>query len=219
MEDQLIEKIRGEMDRGINSECQVVYLLVEIRKLMDRDKTASMPYNSLRIYSDWAVHVGLSGPQAQDIVKRADAFYPKLMNDTVSNQEKADFAKVFLLNTFREEMNRFLNDHVQRSFSDARWNSFLTYFLRVIEDCPLICKADITTLANVDEVFIVRDGDAETPDGSPPAIIWGLFFKGKLKMPMGANFTMSDRLIDKFVAFSGTREPEVISSPAPSANP
>jgi hypothetical protein len=130
------------------------------------------------------------------------------VDGTVSAQEKADFAKIFLLNTFREEMDHFLQDLVQRSFSDANWNSFLVCFLHVIEDCPLICRADNATLANVDEVFIVRDGNSagETPDGSPPAIIWGLCFKGELKMPIGANFTISAKLIDTLVALSESRE-------------
>jgi len=221
MENQIIMKIRSEMDHVTKSECQVVYLLVEIRKLMDRDKKATEPYNSLRLYSDWAVHVGLAGPQAQDIVKKADAFYPKLMDGTATAEEKADFKKIFLLNTFRSELDHFLQDHVQRSFSNAGWNSFLASFLHVIEDCPLICKADNATLANVDEVFIVRDGDGtgEAPDGTPPAIVWGLSFKGELKMPIGANFTISDKLIETFVAFSGSRNPKATSSPAPSRNP
>lgn len=219
MEDQLKRKIREEMDRGIKTECQVVYLLVEVRKLMDRDKKTTEPYNSVRLYTDWAVHVGLAGPQAQFVVKQADSFYPKLLDGTVSAEEKAAFAKVFLLNTFKQELNRFLQDYVQRSFSDAQWNTFLACFLHVIEDCPLICEADNATLANVDEVFIVRDGDGnEAAEGLPPAIVWGLCYKGELRMPMGANYTMTDKLIDTFVAFSESRKAATAPSPAPSTD-
>jgi hypothetical protein len=38
MKDELIRKIQDVLDRRITNEKQVVYLLVEIRKLMDRDK-------------------------------------------------------------------------------------------------------------------------------------------------------------------------------------
>jgi hypothetical protein len=214
MHDQLKAKIKAEIDRGIASESQVVYLLVEIRKLLDRDRTSTQPYNSLRFYSDWAVHVGLAGPQAQDIVKRADAFYPRLMDGTATAQEKADFAKIFSLKAFREEIDRFLKDYVQRSFSDPAWNSFLTHFLRVIEDCPLICKADNASLTNVDEVFIVRNSDDTEGihDDSEPAIVWGLCFKGELKMPMGTNFTLSDKLIETLIAFTESQKAKAISS-------
>jgi hypothetical protein len=53
MKDELIRKIQGVLDRRITNEKQVVHLLVEIRKLMDRDK-----YNDpvLRTFSNWVVH-------------------------------------------------------------------------------------------------------------------------------------------------------------------
>jgi hypothetical protein len=218
-EDQLISKIRAEMERGITSECQVVYLLVEIRKLMDRDTTKAAPYNSLRLYSDWAVHIHLYGPQAQEIVKRADAHYPKLMNGTATEQEKADFEKLFSLKAFREEIDRFLQDHVGRSFSDEHWNKFMYAYLHVVEDCPLICKPDNATLANIDEVFVIRDGDAQQADVTQPGIVWGLRFKGELKMPIGTDIVLSNTMIDTIVALSETRPTKTTSVKAPSANP
>ena|SRR5271165_6777034 len=56
MKDELIRKIQDVLDRRITNEKQVVYLLVEIRKLMDRDK-----YNDpvLRTFSNWVVHTSL----------------------------------------------------------------------------------------------------------------------------------------------------------------
>jgi len=93
MEDQILRKIRAELKRGITEECQVVYLLVEIRKLLDRDGKNAEPYNSLRLYSDWAVHFSLWGPRAQNIVIQADAYYPKLLLGTLSEEEKKQFPK------------------------------------------------------------------------------------------------------------------------------
>jgi hypothetical protein len=215
MEDQIIQKIRAEIDRGIASECQVVYLLVEIRKLMDRDKVKAATYDSLRLYSDWAVHVHLYGPGAQDIVKRADAHYPKLINGTATEQEKAAFEKLFSLEAFREEMNHFLRDHVERSFSNEDWDRFLSAYLHVVEDCPLICKPDNAALANIDEVFVIRDGDAQENDAERPGIVWGFCFQGEFKMPIGTDFAISDRTIETIVAFSETPPPKATSSPAP----
>lgn len=73
MEDQLIAKIRRELDRGITTESQAVYLLVELWKLLDRNRKNAKPYDSIRLYSNWVAHIRLNGPQAQEIVKKADA--------------------------------------------------------------------------------------------------------------------------------------------------
>src|SRR2546422_11205054 len=79
MEIALLRKIREQLERGISTECQVVYLLVEIRKLLDRERTSGAQYGSLRLYCNWAVHVELSKAQAQEIVKKADQLYFKLI--------------------------------------------------------------------------------------------------------------------------------------------
>jgi hypothetical protein len=49
MEDQLIAKVRRELDHGITTESQVVYLLVELRKLLDRNRKNAKPYDSIRL--------------------------------------------------------------------------------------------------------------------------------------------------------------------------
>ncbi len=205
MEDHLIAKIRRELDCGITTESQAVYLLVELRKLLDRNRENTKPYNSIRLYSDWAVHVSLKGPQAQEIVKKADAFYPKLMNGSMSEDEKADFARIFSLDTFRDELNQFLQVKKLPLFSDTGWNAFLACFLSVIEDCPLFCKANGATVTQVDEVVVVRDSK-RIPDGSPQPVIWALCFEGKFRTSVGGDFTHEDRIFDAIIAFNEARE-------------
>jgi hypothetical protein len=205
MEDQIIRKIRAELESGIKSECQAVYMLVEIRKLLDRDRKNTLPYNSIRLYSDWVVHVGLEGPQAQSIVKQADAFYPKLVSGTLSDVEKVDFARIFALDIFRQELGQFLYAKQLPSFSDEGWNSFLTCFLNVIEDCPLFCRDNGRTVTQVDEVVVVRDPQ-RISDGSPQPVIWALCFGGKFRMSVGGDFTLEDRIFDAIVAFNEARD-------------
>jgi hypothetical protein len=210
-EDQITAKIRAELERGITSESQAVYLLVETRKLLDRDRMKGVlpddfrPYESLRLFTDWAVHVCLSGPRAQNIVKKADAYYPKMINGTLSHEEKADFARTFALNTFRHELSQFLQAKNLPPFSDAQWNFFLKSFLNVIEDCPLFCKAEGAAVAEVDEVVLIRQTE-KAPDGNAPALIWALCFQGKLKFPVGKMDPLLDKMWDAIVAFGEARE-------------
>lgn len=52
----IIEKIRKEFIKadGISEECQVVYVLSRIRKVLDKD--GSKKYKHLRFYCNWALH-------------------------------------------------------------------------------------------------------------------------------------------------------------------
>jgi hypothetical protein len=204
VEDHIVEKIQREIELGIITESQAVYFLVEIRKLLDRDRVASKPYDSIRLYSDWVVHVDLKGPRAQEIVKTADTLYPKLITETLSDSEKTQFLKLFSLNAFREELEQFLKTKDIPPMSDAGWNSFLASFLNVIEDCPLLCKTTDKTLTNVDEVVIIQDGK-RAADGSPQPVIWALCFQGKHKSSFGGDPSMEDRVWEAVEAFRRAR--------------
>ena len=56
MQDELIRKIQHVLDRRITNETQVVYLLVVVRKLMDRDHHRDP---ILRTFCNWVVHTSL----------------------------------------------------------------------------------------------------------------------------------------------------------------
>ena len=56
MRDELCLKIQRLLDRKIRNEMQVVYLLVELRKLMDREQYKDP---ILRTFSNWVVHTSL----------------------------------------------------------------------------------------------------------------------------------------------------------------
>ena len=213
MEDQIVRKVRAELERGITSECQAVYLLVEIRKLLDRDRKGTVTYNSLRLYSDWAVHVELDRRQSQEIVKKADSFYRKQADGTLSEDENRDFVRVFALDTFRDELNQFLQAKRLRPFSDAKWNSFLACFLNVVEDCPLSCSVQGASVTEVDEVVIIRE-PGRVADGNPQAVIWALCFAGKFKMSFGGTDPLSGKAEDAIVAFIEARDRSAIDAPS-----
>src|SRR5438552_3646358 len=56
MKDELVKKIQHVLDRPITNEMQLVYLLVELRKLMDRDGYKDPV---LRMFCNWVVHTSL----------------------------------------------------------------------------------------------------------------------------------------------------------------
>jgi len=60
MTDELLRKLQELLKRRITNEKQVVYLMVELRKLMDREKYKDPV---LRTFSNWVVHTDLTYPQ------------------------------------------------------------------------------------------------------------------------------------------------------------
>ena len=63
MKNELLEKIRSTITQGTNSEGDVVYLLVLIRKFLNRlDEEGidiSVEYGHLLFHCDWALHIAL----------------------------------------------------------------------------------------------------------------------------------------------------------------
>lgn len=72
-------KLAQAVGMKIGSEEQVVYILVEVRKILDTDPPPG-DYYALKFYCDWAVHTILDQKGAQTIVRRFDA-YQKFLDD------------------------------------------------------------------------------------------------------------------------------------------
>src|SRR5260370_41071062 len=71
MKGDIKSKLTAELNQSINSERQVVYILVELRKLMEIYHD-SKNLNTLRFHCDWAVHGMLDKKLAQEIVRQFD---------------------------------------------------------------------------------------------------------------------------------------------------
>ncbi len=188
MEDQIIHKLGRVLERQVTSEPLVVYLLVEIRKLMDRK---GLQYDTLRLCCNWVVHVELSRDVAQRVVKLVDALYPRLVNGQLTEGDKKALRAFFLMSRFRDELETLLVREGLRRFADDEWNGFLACFLNVIEDCPLTCRAP--GLANVDKVVLIREvGEERAPSPEAPAIVWALYHQNRHIFMLGANFERSN---------------------------
>ena len=68
MEPDIIRKLRDELKETISTERQVVYLMVELRKLLEVTKKKKN-YPSLLFHCDWVAHTTLDRELAREIVK------------------------------------------------------------------------------------------------------------------------------------------------------
>jgi hypothetical protein len=193
MKDAIIHKLILALTKPVITEAEAVYVLVELRKLLDRRKTdGQLPdFLNIRFCCDWAVHVQLHGDTARQVVSDAQDLYQKLQSGTPTDGEKQYFRDRFTLQPMREEILRLSKECDLPILTDAAWNSFLACFLAVIEDCPLSLRLPPGTIADVDEVVLTREM-GETlgiADGKAPRIVWELKLAGRHVQWLTANET------------------------------
>jgi hypothetical protein len=156
----IIDKLDRELQEPIASERQVVYILVEIRKLMERNNDTDK-YFALNFYCDWAMHTKLDRLGAGRIVERFNK-YQELIELTQCTpdgtvpqadlQFLAQLEDTLRLRKFRQQFGEYLKgndlpDDIARD--DGAWTNFLSYYFHVIEDCPLVCNAPLDHVREV----------------------------------------------------------------------
>lgn len=143
MKNEIARKIQREIDVGISSEAQVVYVLAGLRKIIEQSEN-SKGFGRLKFYCDWALHSRMSGPPAQDVVKILESIY----NHMVDKKSVPDRSEAMLLTKFellKEEVSNFLQQLHLTDFTKAvnDWMVFIFLYSRVVQDCPLVMHPDV----------------------------------------------------------------------------
>jgi hypothetical protein len=160
MKPDIITKLAQELEEPIGSERQIVYIMVELRKLIELNGDGAK-YPALKLHCDWVAHPILQGQAAQEIVRLFDQ-YQKIMDEAAQGGEQAgDMAfmgrlgPTLTMTNFRNQLNTYLRSQgLDPSIpnDNGNWANFLTYYARVIEDCPLRCVSQ--GLKYTDEVTL-----------------------------------------------------------------
>ena len=151
MTPDIVSKITKELGQTIVSESQVVYILVEIRKLLElkgADKDAH--YRALIFCCDWAVHPKLNREPARAITQLFDQYETSYRKEPVGVSQAGVPGLVEFCDhsRFRQQLTAACeqNDIPADSVRDENWwRSFLTHFSEVVRDCPIEAKAETTT--------------------------------------------------------------------------
>src|SRR5258708_6215532 len=144
MTPDIIRKLAGELDAGITTEVQVVYLLAGIRKLIERDKIETQ-YAGLKFHCDWALHSSMDRAAAKAILRRFDAAHALLRGNielhTLPSDLRIEIDRISKMKSFDEELAKFLMAYglppLTQNRSDG-WTHFLHLYTKVIEDIPLV---------------------------------------------------------------------------------
>ncbi len=187
----IVEKLNAALLGGINSECAVVYLLAETRKLFPIYKPNHNPF-ALKLYCHWALHVKLSNPKTtREFLERIDAYAESFLqgNKDIVGEHQTLKDLVFS-DTFRQQFRAFLNHFDLRAAicdEDAQWHEFLKHYSGVIEDGSLECQGEGLKL--VDKVVFRKGRPRPTESYIPFDLIWEIvLLNGKtLKVEVNAS--------------------------------
>lgn len=139
MKKQLINKIKKTLNGSIEEECQVVYLMVEIRKLLDRDNNSKYPL--LRFYCNWVVHIDKDRitPEMKNIMEEIyQGIILKMKNPKTSMKTKViDF---LYMEDLKLDMKSFFREYelsIQLIIDKKQWLSFVILLTNILIDQPI----------------------------------------------------------------------------------
>jgi len=141
MENEIIQKLRAVLAAPIETEAEVVYLLVEIRKFLDHvRRTQKFPV--LRMYCNWVVHISLDRHGTGSILESMDNALA--LKSTVEFGAALQRAfDIFSFDRLRNELRQFLQrNSLPTNLMDdpAQWGRLLQLYVNVVSECPLVFK-------------------------------------------------------------------------------
>lgn len=143
----ILLKVEPELLKGITTEAQVVYLLVAIRKLIERDQLHDK-YADLKFHCDWVLHSSMDRAAAKAILRRFDDAHTLLKGNIelhdLPEPLRCEIDRISKMRSFKEELSQFLMIYGLSPLTQRRpdgWAHFLHLYTKVIEDIPLVVSA------------------------------------------------------------------------------
>jgi len=159
-----VDELRSELTVDIASERQVVYILVQVRKLLELDADQQR-FPALKFYCDWATHAEMEREAAKRIVRRLDE-WQRLSEETIKvrdagverNLDKSLLAEMYDLTglaNFKAQLADLLKLHsIDTAIvtDKTKWATFMRYYCSTVSACPLKCCEPGSR--HVDEVIL-----------------------------------------------------------------
>lgn len=139
--EEIIEKLNNFLlkQKNLNEECGVVYLMVEIRKIMEHDNEAK--YKLLRFFCDWTVHTKKDRKMEGivDVATEIDNLVSSV--DKITTQQNEQILKFFEMIELRQELSQFFASHSlpdDLCRDDHNWLTFVDSLARVLSGQPIM---------------------------------------------------------------------------------
>jgi hypothetical protein len=136
---QIVDKLNIILGTNydFSKESEVVYLMVEVRKLIERNKNKS-DYPRLWFYCSWVVHVCVDRKDARLFLKDVEADIKKYEEERNPSQ--------FLQHTFFIELEKDLKKYLEENkisceyFFKNKWQKSRKLLIKVLSECPALIK-------------------------------------------------------------------------------
>jgi hypothetical protein len=160
----IVMKLNTILADPVDSECKVVYVLCETRKLLEHVPAYARPF-ALNMYCHWALHVNLHGKDTVwPFLQQIDAFVDtQLVGPEDIGASHSLFRDCAQLDTFRSQLRDFFRSsgiRTELTDDEARWNEFVKHYAGVIEDGSLSIRAPNHGLKHVKDVTFVKGRNA-----------------------------------------------------------
>ena len=133
MEEEIVRKLKSAFDEPIEKEKDVVYILAEIRKILESNKIKST-FPILNFYCNWALHPEIDKTSSiRPMLEKIEQGILNKRYDVWAVYAMIDFEE------FRREMGDFLKKFGSANPFGSRkyWENFRALIIGVLIDCPL----------------------------------------------------------------------------------
>lgn len=168
MRNEIIEKLNKHIASGLRKESDVVYLLVQIGKILEQESASIYP--TLQFYRNWVVHYKLdrlpSNPNMKQILDKLEAAAQASKNDEDKQTILSGLSDAISLRKFNTELQSFFIDHTEFDSvvlnRPEPWSNLGGLLLNILVDLPLIAPDSYKFIKEfrfssaVDESHIVR---------------------------------------------------------------
>ena len=142
--DEIIEKLDKFLSDydPINEECQVIYLMVEIRKVIDHERS-STTYPLLKFYGDWAVHTEKDyiTPEIKQMMEVMYKTAESEIDNPALRKAGSPVMQFAYMEGLGQEMRAFLENHSIDSTlatKEDKWLEFIKFLVKILENQPII---------------------------------------------------------------------------------
>ena len=189
MEEEIIGKLRDFLNKHtpMTEECQVVYLMVEIRKLLEIFEPINHDFLTLRLYCDWSLHTIIDRAKLsldmRSLIERIDKSITA--GATFNNRQHipSDFGQSLYefasLSKLKDNMISFFTNIslTDSLFVEKNWESYRNLLLKVLTDQPVIFKDPTTNIKLIRFGFAITGAAnlrIEFVDDRPPFAYIGM---------------------------------------------
>src|ERR1035437_9548009 len=161
-------KLRDELARPIKRQSEALYLMAEIRKIIDHEQEVDEhAFEILEFFCDWALHITISRRSSADKIRLfLRAFDMREGMELAEWYRTEFFQNIMHLEVLRRELERFFHEHnlpcdIVHDF--RMWSGFIYLYTAIVAEVPLKYSKNDLSPTEVEELTIQHQPTGTSP--------------------------------------------------------